>query len=697
MYYIRFSLIMLLVIHSHLAHAETLRAQEQQRIKQAVSVAQANGEARIIGGSDAQLGDYPFMSALVSVGQQVTTTARVNEQTYSSTDFLFSPLGEVEGLLSSCGLAGEICTNVQGRICLIERGTFTFAEKALNCQAGGGIGAIIYNNVAGEITSGTLGNDFDGTIPVVGVSQLSGEALIQLSSPSASISVQLAGGSTQNASCGATFLGDKWVLTAAHCVDSPFADQLRVNVGEYDLSNGADDAVTIKRIYTHPNYDENTFDSDVALIELTRSVDAPAIQLADAQTTIQFANNNTVAKSIGWGGRIAYAPDEGPTGDFPDILQEVELPILSNNQCRQAFSQSQNISASATGITDNMICAAVDLGGRSACQGDSGGPLFVESNSGPLQVGITSWGIGCAASGYPGVYARVGELLGFINATRFGMGINGQANFNNSPVNKAHTQTYKVTNNSSSIISPTFSLSNTADFSLDNSNCLTLATEQSCDLLVTLLTSTAGLKQTRINLTSDVSDIPTNGIDISAFALPSASSLASAAGSINTAVEYFSGGDSVWRVNTGGGVRSGIIGGSQSSILLASIQGEGSLSFEWSVSSEENVDEPTEPFDALYLIVNGEEIDFISGEVAFARKTVELPEGDNLVEWTYRKDQNTTAGDDQALVRNISFTGVNQTDPVMLPTPIESSSGGGSSIWIMFLCMLIVPFRKSFD
>jgi secreted trypsin-like serine protease len=53
-----------------------------------------------------------------------------------------------------------------------------------------------------------------------------------------------------------------------------------------------------------------------------------------------------------------------------------------------------------------MLCA-----GRTkldTCQGDSGGPLFFKAvGGGFIQAGITSWGFGCGATGFPGVYTRL--------------------------------------------------------------------------------------------------------------------------------------------------------------------------------------------------------------------------------------------------------------------------------------------------
>jgi secreted trypsin-like serine protease len=63
---------------------------------------------------------------------------------------------------------------------------------------------------------------------------------------------------------------------------------------------------------------------------------------------------------------------------------------------------------------ETMICAAVPTGGKDACFGDSGGPLFSNVTGELTQVGIVSFGIGCARADKPGVYSRVSAAYDWI-------------------------------------------------------------------------------------------------------------------------------------------------------------------------------------------------------------------------------------------------------------------------------------------
>merc|ERR1712232_547915 len=89
--------------------------------------------------------------------------------------------------------------------------------------------------------------------------------------------------------------------------------------------------------------------------------------------------------------------------NYPNELMEVEVKTMSNEDCEASKGRDFDYDG---WITGNMICAEHRLR-KDACQGDSGGPLVVESGPEPVQVGIVSWGYGCAEDDYPGVYTRV--------------------------------------------------------------------------------------------------------------------------------------------------------------------------------------------------------------------------------------------------------------------------------------------------
>jgi secreted trypsin-like serine protease len=66
-------------------------------------------------------------------------------------------------------------------------------------------------------------------------------------------------------------------------------------------------------------------------------------------------------------------------------------------------------------IRGSMICAGFPQGGKDSCNGDSGGPMMVLREGKYTQVGIVSFGIGCAQPNQYGVYARIEFALPWIN------------------------------------------------------------------------------------------------------------------------------------------------------------------------------------------------------------------------------------------------------------------------------------------
>jgi hypothetical protein len=98
--------------------------------------------------------------------------------------------------------------------------------------------------------------------------------------------------------------------------------------------------------------------------------------------------------------------------------------------------------------------------------------------------------------------------------------------------------------------------------------------------------------------------------------------------------------------------RSYFIGDNQQSTLYTIINGPGTLSFYWKVSSQTNADILSFSDQASGLSYNAQ----ISGEVDWTKQTYLLPGGSQLLQWTFAKDATTSAGQDAGFLDQVSFT-----------------------------------------
>jgi len=201
--------------------------------------------------------------------------------------------------------------------------------------------------------------------------------------------------------CGGSLINNRYVLTAAHCIDGLSASALTIRLGEHRISiTGETSVVTrsVSQIIGHPSYNEDTLVNDIALLKLSSPVTVSETVLPVCMPPKNPTYANKVATATGWG-----ATSSG--GSTSDVLREVDVTVLSNSEC-----QSSNYGSA---ITDTMLCAGST--GKDSCQGDSGGPLVFKDGGGNYdQIGVVSWGVGCGSSGYPGVYTRVNKYLSWI-------------------------------------------------------------------------------------------------------------------------------------------------------------------------------------------------------------------------------------------------------------------------------------------
>uniref|UniRef100_A0A8C5WF19 Peptidase S1 domain-containing protein n=1 Tax=Leptobrachium leishanense TaxID=445787 RepID=A0A8C5WF19_9ANUR len=207
--------------------------------------------------------------------------------------------------------------------------------------------------------------------------------------------------------CGGSLLSESWVMTAAHCFESSDDVSLyRVFLGAHQLSH-LDDAnvvsMQVKRIITHPDFLYEGSSGDIALVELEKPVQYSSyiLPICLPSQGIAFAAGTT-CWATGWG----KIKDRVPLGN-PQTLQEVELALMDRNACESMYQSSMGYRPVLHLIQDDMICAGYKEGQKDACQGDSGGPLVCNVHNAWLQVGVITWGVGCAKPNCPGVYSRV--------------------------------------------------------------------------------------------------------------------------------------------------------------------------------------------------------------------------------------------------------------------------------------------------
>lgn len=661
-------------------------------------------KSKIVGGEVASEGDWPWMSVLFDTTNEISTTLTVDTITYQSQPFTEGIIGSATGNTVDCGIGDIPCPDATDKICLIERGDINFSVKVENCQAGGGIGAIIYNNETGTI-SGTLGENFTGLIPAVSITQADGATLQANIGASASLTVAEGEAVPESTTCGASFLGGKWLLTASHCVEGVSPQQLKVSVGAYNLSNSAENAKAVKRIYMHADYQsEVELNNDIALIELVDSINNPSITLVDLTATEQFAIDNSTVIVAGWGGRQGYGPNGGSTSNFPTILHQVDLQLRTNDECKNIVAQSSTeafegtFTANDIDITDAMICAYISGGGKGSCQGDSGGPLMINTNEGWQQIGIVSWGIGCAADGFPGVYTRTAFFSDWVKEITQGIAIEQAFDFAIQAQNKAVNTTLEVVNNSGIIANLRFSIDGDANFTISNDNCNTMAVGATCQLQINYDAADVGIHNASIIITADNNEIATSSTKLSAQTISLDREIKAQLSSFDPALTWYSGGsnnNSAWKPdNTEAAIVSGNITGNQESIVMVTVYGEGELSFEWAVSSEENIEEPDKPYDALHLYVDGELIKFISGAIPYQSESVTFTAGEHKIIWIYKKDPFGSEGDDNAHIRNIVYTPLGGV-PATPPDPTaQSKSSGGTMAWMSFLLLALISFRR---
>lgn len=154
----------------------------------------------------------------------------------------------------------------------------------------------------------------------------------------------------------------------------------------------------VGKIVIHPDYNEGTMDSDLALLKFKEN-----ITIDHAIPTSLPNEKAPIIQSLfvdltGWG----YT--ENSTDSIYETIQFGQLPPITLDQCREDYLGKT--------ITENMWCASDPIT-ITSCNGDFGGPAIL---SGRIY-GVQSWGGSCGDAKHPSVFVMVSYFIPWINET----------------------------------------------------------------------------------------------------------------------------------------------------------------------------------------------------------------------------------------------------------------------------------------
>ena len=199
--------------------------------------------------------------------------------------------------------------------------------------------------------------------------------------------------------CGGSLIDRDSVLTAAHCVKGTPKQPLRVTVGRTVLTSDQGQTRRVSRISIHPRFNgvsNLTYDAAVLTLKTPVNKIAPIRLAGIAQNPLEKPGR--LAKIAGWGNTIKQPPNGSNGSNYPDRMREARVPIVSDTRARNAYGPSSYVGS---------LMVAAGKEGKDTCYGDSGGPMFASRSGERYQIGITSFGTGCATRKYPGVYTEV--------------------------------------------------------------------------------------------------------------------------------------------------------------------------------------------------------------------------------------------------------------------------------------------------
>lgn len=165
--------------------------------------------------------------------------------------------------------------------------------------------------------------------------------------------------------CGATLVAVNSLVTGAHCIQDkdqlePLrADEIIVKLGKQDLLVDEPESIVVypSKIIIHPEWNvrSKNYDADLAIIFLNTTVEYTNFIMPICLWKQDDEPNETTCTAVG------YGKSEAP--EFPNLLRELQVEVLTNEKCFLSNNQLALISSERT------FCAGKDIH-SGPCQGE---------------------------------------------------------------------------------------------------------------------------------------------------------------------------------------------------------------------------------------------------------------------------------------------------------------------------------------
>jgi len=225
--------------------------------------------------------------------------------------------------------------------------------------------------------------------------------------------------------CTGSYFAPRVVMTAAHCLDGVFGDQVFVYYGDNftadfsQLTQIGDTFVPpppgapsfwskADSFEQHPQWDPNLVAPDMGVVYLDRKLPFDPVPLARFRLDSTWVNKQVTI--TGWGADSAPTPTTGAGGR---VERTGKSKVLGSPTAADYHPEDPNPGMLNPTVRNNTVKLDGHAPNANGCFGDSGGPIIVNQSGQDYFAGVASW-TGLSCEDYS-LYTRIDPFLPFLD------------------------------------------------------------------------------------------------------------------------------------------------------------------------------------------------------------------------------------------------------------------------------------------